>query len=95
MLRIHTDTATQRITALPPTNRAPRRAGAAAGGDTLDLSPTARLFLSARQTLSALPAVRSDRVNDLQGLVSTGRYKVDGETCAAAMLPTEESEAGA
>lgn len=95
MLRIHTDTATQRITALPPSTGSARRTGPAPSGDTLDLSPTARLFMSARQTLSALPAVRSDRVTDLQQLVSSGRYEVNGETCAAAMLASGEVEGSA
>jgi flagellar biosynthesis anti-sigma factor FlgM len=93
MLRIHTDT-TQRISALPPMNRAAPRAAAAIGGDTIDLSPTARAFLSARQSLSALPPVRQERVGELQGLVSSGSYRVNGETCAVAMLASEEADAG-
>ncbi len=94
MLRIHTES-TSRVSMLPPVTRATPRAATGGSGDILDLSPTAQLFLNARQTLSALPAVRPERVQEMQSLLASGRYHVNGETCAEAMLSAEEAEAGA
>ncbi len=78
-----------RITPLPPLNRTAPAAASATGRSSLEISPTGRLFLSGQQALASLPAVRDDQVSQFQSLLSSGAYQVNGEACAAAMLPAE------
>jgi flagellar biosynthesis anti-sigma factor FlgM len=54
--------------------------------ESLDLSATGRLVLSARQALQSVPEVRERLVRDFSAQLSSGRYQTDPEAVATAML---------
>ncbi len=60
---------------------------------TLQLSFTGRLLLDAHRALEALPALRTECVNHLAGRLQSGRYTVNSDTVAAAMLDTSVAAA--
>jgi len=77
---------------LRPTS--PAAAGARPGGNgsaTLTSPPTGQLVMKARETLRDLPPVREARVRELRALVGTGKYRVNAESVAAAMLEAQEA----
>lgn len=78
-----------RISPLHPLNRAQPAGPSAPGQSSPEISATGHLFLTGQRALANLPAVRGDQVTQFQSLLSTGAYRVNGEACAAAMLPVE------
>jgi hypothetical protein len=78
------------ISPLLPLSRTQQAAASAAKRGGAQISPTGRLFLTGRQALATLPAVRDDQVRQFQTLLSSGRYQADGEACASAMLSGQE-----
>jgi hypothetical protein len=70
------------------------RSGAAPGGDGLVLSREADRFRQLRTRLEELPEPsRPERVRALQGLVAAGRYRVEGDRVAGAVLKDEATAA--
>ena len=57
--------------------------------DTVSLSPTGQLFVTAERSLSELPAVRENVVRRLQDQVAAGGYRVNADSVAAAILGGE------
>jgi flagellar biosynthesis anti-sigma factor FlgM len=94
MNRIETS-AVSHITPLSrPSTPSVRAKTTTGGAAAVELSATGRAFLAARQALTTLPVVREDLVQRLQAQVAQGGYRVDGESCAAAMLAGEEAGRG-
>jgi flagellar biosynthesis anti-sigma factor FlgM len=75
--------------ARPAAASAERRPGDAKNADassSLHLSARGEKFVSLRAKLESLDASRAERVEHLRALVASGRYQVDAEAIAAAML---------
>jgi negative regulator of flagellin synthesis FlgM len=65
----------------------PRRSPAPpAAGDSVVLSPQARRIQRAKQLLERVPEVRADLVARLREAVREGRYRVDAERTASAII---------
>ena len=54
--------------------------------DSLTLSSTGRLIMSARKAFQALPSMRAAKVEEVGTLLASGRYQPDPEAVARAML---------
>lgn len=89
MMRIESGVSSP-ISALVPLSRTQQPLADAVQRGGSQISATGRLFLTGRQALAALPAVRADEVRQFQALLSTGGYQADGEACARAMISREE-----
>ena len=71
---------------LAPEVEKARRGTTAAGEDGLQLSPTGRLVMVARQALGQAPPVRSERVQQVGQRLAAGRYRCNDDAIAEAML---------
>ncbi len=70
------------------------RPGSTPSGDGLVLSREADRFRQLRARLEELPEpFRPERVGALQGLVASGRYRVEGERVSEAVLKDEATAA--
>jgi len=63
----------------------------AKSGDTIALSPEARLLATSVSTASSAPDTRADKVRDLKEQVQSGTYKPDIRKAAANLLRDEIS----
>jgi len=64
---------------------------AAKSGDTIALSPEARLLATSVSTAGTAPDTRADKVRDLKEQVQSGTYKPDIRKAAANLLRDEIS----
>jgi negative regulator of flagellin synthesis FlgM len=58
----------------------------ASGGDSVSLSPQARLLRAAREALAEVPEIREEKVAAIRAQIEAGTYKVDGEEIAGKMI---------
>lgn len=84
-MRIDT-TSSSTVGYLSGANRAAQRQAPLTVREAVELSPAVQTFLSARRAVAALPPVRQDQVDLYQGQISAGRYRANGQACAAAMV---------
>ena len=87
-MRIDT-TSSSTVGHLPSTSRTPQRQVPITVREAVELSPAVQTFLGARRAVAALPPIRQEQVDRYQGLLSSGRYLVDDQACAAALLEGE------
>lgn len=80
---------TQSISSLQPASRQQAATRTPAASSALSLSPTGSLILAARQSLRDLPAVREARVRQVSSDLGSGRYTVNPQNIALAMLGAE------
>ncbi len=73
----------------PATEGAARRPEAAA--DTVSLTSSAQLLERLEKSLEALPAVDSQRVDEIRTAIENGDYEIDSQAIADAMLRMERS----
>lgn len=81
----------QNLTPVQPPPRtsqtaAPARTAGVAPREDVQLSAAGSLMLAAQQALGAVPEVRAAQVSLFQGQLAAGRYRVQPETVAQAML---------
>lgn len=88
-MRIDT-TSSSTIGYLPSASRTPQRQAPITVREAVELSPAVQTFLSARRAVAALAPVRQEQVDRYQGLLSAGRYRVNAQACAQAMVEGEE-----
>lgn len=62
------------------------QAGAAGGGDRVEISSRSREAAQAQQVLAATPEVRSEKVASIKNLVENNQYEVDAEKVAHKMI---------
>jgi flagellar biosynthesis anti-sigma factor FlgM len=84
----------QPVSALPPASRSQATTRTQAASSALSLSPTGSLVMAARQALRDLPAVRETQVRQVSNDLSRGRYAVDSQQIARAMVGAEGAAAG-
>ncbi|MHB8997147.1 MAG: flagellar biosynthesis anti-sigma factor FlgM [Armatimonadota bacterium] len=89
MMRIESGVSSPTNALVPPSRTQQPPAGVAQRGGS-QISVTGRLFLTGRQALASLPAVRADAVRQFQTLLSSGHYQANGEACARAIISGEE-----
>ena len=73
----------------PATDSAAQRPEAAA--DTVSLTSGAQLLERLEKSLEALPAVDSQRVDEIRTAIENGDYEIDPQAIADAMLRMERS----
>lgn len=54
--------------------------------DRVSLSPQARELRNAQRTLSAIPDVRAEKVEEIKARIADGSYRIDSEQIAAKMI---------
>ncbi len=62
-----------------------------AAGDTVSLTSGAQLLERLEKTLETLPAVDSQRVDEIRTAIENGDYEIDSQAIADAMLRLERS----
>ncbi|MDJ0911175.1 MAG: flagellar biosynthesis anti-sigma factor FlgM [Woeseiaceae bacterium] len=75
----------------PAAESAAARPEAAAAADTVSLTSGAQLLERLEKSLEALPAVDSQRVDEIRTAIENGDYEIDPQAIADAMLRMERS----
>ena len=63
--------------------------GREATGDTVELTSSARLLERLEKSLESLPAVDSQRVEEIRSAIENGDYEIDAQAIADAMIRFE------
>lgn len=63
----------------------------ASRNDTVELTSSAKLLERLDKTLSSLPVVDSQRVEDVKTAIANGQYEIDADAIADAMIRFEQS----
>ena len=78
---------TNQITRLQPATRTTAATQAQSQASaSLSLSPTGSLMMSAQQALRELPPVREAQVKEISSLLTAGRYDINPQAIATAMI---------
>lgn len=70
------------------TEKAPK---AAAAGDTVNLTNSAKLLERLDKSLTSLPAVDAGRVAEIKSAIENGNYEIDAGAIAEAMIRLDRS----
>lgn len=88
-MRVDT-TSSSTIGYLPGASRTSARQTPITVREAVELSPAVQTFLGARRAVASLAPIRQDQVSLYQGLLSAGKYQVNNQACAVAMVDGEE-----
>ncbi|MGI9272097.1 MAG: flagellar biosynthesis anti-sigma factor FlgM [Woeseiaceae bacterium] len=82
--------ANRKVSGNSPASQAATNAPASAN-DTVELTSSAKLLERLDKTLSALPVIDNQRVDEVKSAIENGNYEIDADAIADAMIRFEQS----